>query len=220
MTHERKSQGSTRQRILDLLRRNGEMTALDLSAALDIGAVGVRQHLATLERDQLVRSTGLRRSIGRPAHLYTLTEEAAERRFPKHYEHLALDVLDAVMDEFGADAVNRIFTRRREAIAGVIAPLMAGKSLDARIAELTRVLSEQGYMCELEQLEDGSFLLTEYNCPFDCVARRHQQLCDQEIRLYAQLLDTPVFRDTETIASGGHCCCYRIPAESVEIAVQ
>src|SRR4029079_536674 len=51
MTLEHREQGQTRQEILALLRRRGQMTATELSERLGIGAVGVRQHLALLERD-------------------------------------------------------------------------------------------------------------------------------------------------------------------------
>ena len=52
---EHREQGHTRQEILDLLRRRGQMTAAELSESLGIGAVGVRQHIALLERDGLVQ---------------------------------------------------------------------------------------------------------------------------------------------------------------------
>ena len=55
MTLEHREQGETREQILTLLRHRGDMTAAELSEALGIGAVGVRQHLALLDRDGLVR---------------------------------------------------------------------------------------------------------------------------------------------------------------------
>ncbi len=61
-----REQGETRQQILLLLRRKGPMTAGELSDDLGIGSVGVRQHLALLERDGLVQISGVRRSVGRP----------------------------------------------------------------------------------------------------------------------------------------------------------
>jgi predicted ArsR family transcriptional regulator len=210
MSVERKEQGSTRQSILTLLRRHGEMTALELSDSLCIGAVGVRQHLALLERDGLVRVAGLRRSVGRPSHLYTLTAEA-EERFPRRYDRLALEVINYVAEAGGEPAVEALLVRRREDMARELAPRLAGKPRVEQVAELAAVLGEQGYMCEFEQLADGSFRLTEYNCPVDCVARQHPQICAQELRLYEDLLGVPIVRD-KTIAQGAHCCCYHIPS--------
>jgi predicted ArsR family transcriptional regulator len=209
MGNERKEQGTTRQHILQLLRRSGQMTALELAEALHIGAVGVRQHLALLERDGLVTLAGLRRNVGRPSHLYALTAHA-ESYFPKSYDTIALDVIDHLAELGGEEAVTEAFRRRRERLASRYAVHVRGKPRVQQIAALTEILIEQGYMCEYEQLEDGSFVLTEHNCPVDCVARQHPQLCGQEIALYEDLLGVSLVRDT-TIAKGDLCCSYRIP---------
>lgn len=210
MSIERKEQGTTRQSILQLLRRHGQMTALELSESLCIGAVGVRQHLATLERDGLVEIAGLRRSVGRPSHLYMLTAEA-ESRFPKRYERIALDLIGYIAEVGGEPAINELFARRREAMAHDLRPRLTGLSRADQVAALAEILGEQGYMCEHEQLDDGSFLLIEYNCPVDCIARQHPQLCAQEIQLYEDLIGAPIARES-TIVEGGHCCRYHIPA--------
>ena len=210
MSIERKEQGTTRQSILQLLRRHGQMTAAELSEALAIGAVGIRQHLALLERDELVVVAGLRRKIGRPSHLYALTA-AAEAIFPKRYGELALELIDFLAAQAGGSAVEEVFQRRREALQRVFAPQLRGLPRSEQVATLAGLLAEQGYMCDYEQLEDGSFLLTEHNCPVDCVARQHPQICAQEIELYQNLLGVPLVRE-KTMAQGDHCCRYRIPA--------
>jgi predicted ArsR family transcriptional regulator len=210
MSVERKEQGSTRQSILQLLRRHGELTAQELSDALGIGAVGIRQHLALLERDQMVHIVGLRRNIGRPANVYQLTP-SAEAHFPKCYDGLALDVIDYLAKTGGLAAVDDVLAHRRAELTRRFAPALAGKSRAEQVATLARLLAEQGYMCEYEQLPDGSFTLTEYNCPVDCVARQYPQFCTHEITLYADLLGTPLTREG-TIAEGQHCCRYHIPA--------
>jgi predicted ArsR family transcriptional regulator len=216
MDVERKEQGTTRQNIMNLLRRQGQMTAGELSDALGIGAVGVRQHLALLERDGLVEIVGLRRSVGRPSHLYTLTM-AAEQRFPKYYDRLALDILGHLSTIGGNDAVIELLDARRHSLRLKYAPRLAGKSRAEQVQELCAILDEQGYMCEYERLEDGSYLLIEHNCPVDCIAREHTQLCSQELTLYQELLGVPMIRDS-TISSGEQYCRYHIPAEHDELS--
>ncbi len=104
MKVERRAQGATRRSILQLLRRHGQMSAIELSDALAIGAVGIRQHLTALEQEGLVYVCGLRRNVGRPAHLYALTERA-EAFFPKHYERLVCELIDSVAAVGGEPAV-------------------------------------------------------------------------------------------------------------------
>lgn len=205
-----REQGETRQQILDLLCRHKSLTATELSEALGIGAVGIRQHLALLERDGLVRVAGLRRGVGRPSHLYALTE-SAEQLFPRRYDRLAADALAFVEQHGGPDAVAEFFEARRRKLSEQYAPRLAGKNRSEQVAELATILNEQGYMCDWQQLDDGSFLITEHNCPIDCVARDHQQACTQELKLYEDLLGVPLVRE-ETIAEGGSCCRYRVDA--------
>lgn len=210
MALEQREQGATRQQILELLRRNGQMTAGELSDSLGIGAVGVRQHLALLERDELVCTTGVRRGVGRPSQLYALTA-IAEERFPRRYDRLAIDAIGFVEETGGAEAVVRFFGQRREKLRAQFAPRLLGKSRVEQVAELAAILTEQGYMCEWEQLPDGTLTLTEHNCPIDCVARDYPQACTQELKLYEDILGVPIIRD-ETIAAGANCCRYRIGA--------
>jgi predicted ArsR family transcriptional regulator len=211
MTPDHREQGQTRAQILTLLRRRGQMTAAELSEGLGIGAVGVRQHLALLERDGLVGTAGVRRGVGRPSHLYALTP-AAEALFPKRYDRLVLDALAFVEAQGGAEAVDQLFAERRRKLIEQYAPRLAGKLRAEQVAALAELLTEQGYMCEWEQLPDGSFTLSEHNCPVDCVARDYPQACEHELKLYQDVLGIPLER-VETIAEGGTCCRYRIGAE-------
>lgn len=213
MVVDRKEQGATRQIILQLLRHRGQMTAIELSKALDIGAVGVRQHLTLLERDGLVCIKGLRRSVGRPSHLYVLTSEA-EHYFPKNYDRLATDLLTYITEEWGEEGVTKVLNLRRKALLQKYEPQLKGRKRSEQIAELAKLLIEQGYMCEYEQLADGSFFLIEHNCPIGSVAHGHPQLCGQEILLYEHLLNVPIERDA-TIVDGSLFCRYHIPAENV-----
>ena len=211
MTLEHREQGQTRQEILALLRRHGQMTAAELSDTLCIGTVAIRQHLALLERDGLVSTVGVRRGVGRPSHLYALTA-VAESLFPKRYDRLVMDALAFIEDQGGPEGLDKLFAARQRKLAAQYAPRLAGKSRAQQVAELAAILTEQGYMCDWEQLPDGSFIMTEHNCPVNCVAHTYRQACSHELLLYEKLLDVPLVRE-ETIAEGGTCCRYRIASE-------
>ena len=88
-------------------------------------------------------------------------------------------------------------------------PQLEGLSFDARIGRLTELLREAGYEAEAERLGDGSYLLTEWNCPQAELAREYRQLCDQELTVYRELLATEVFRESR-IAGGASRCAYRV----------
>jgi predicted ArsR family transcriptional regulator len=208
---EHREQGETRTNIMTLLRRRGQMTAAELSAELGVGAVGIRQHLAVLERDGLVHVNARRRGIGRPSHLYALTD-AAEAHFPRRYDRLVLEALAVVQATGGDVAVDRVFANRAAQLERQCQARLAGRSRAEQVAALAGLLTEHGYMCEWRANPDGSFMLTEHNCPVDCVARDYPQACAHELRLYERLFGGSVVRE-ETIASGGRCCRYHIAAE-------
>ena len=96
-TWDRRFFRSTRGRIVTLLRRSGR-TVEGLARELGLTDSGVRAHLATLERDGVVRQRGfVRRGSGggKPAYVYELTPEA-EELFPKAYEPVLRQLLDVL----------------------------------------------------------------------------------------------------------------------------
>ena len=84
---------STRGRVATLLRR-GPMTTEELAKALGLTDNAVRAHLATLERDGLVKAEGVRHEgrVGKPATLYRLSPEV-EPLFSKAYRPLLTTLL-------------------------------------------------------------------------------------------------------------------------------
>jgi predicted ArsR family transcriptional regulator len=211
MATEQRAQGSTRTKILQLLRRSGELTAGELSCALGVGAVGVRQHLATLCQEELVVAVGVRRGLGRPSHLYSLTEKA-KQLFPKTYECIALDALGHIAATGGAAQIDELFATRQQRLAAQYRARLAGESVEARVAALAAILNEQGYMCEWDRSDDGAITLTEYNCPIDCVAREFPQACACELRLYEDLIGARLVQ-ISTIAGGAASCQYCVAGE-------
>ena len=85
----------TRGKVVTLLRRGGR-TVEGLARELNLTDNRVRVHLATLEREGIVRQHGsVRRDSGggKPAYIYELTPEA-EELFPKAYEPVLSQLLD------------------------------------------------------------------------------------------------------------------------------
>src|SRR5512146_3041078 len=83
---------TSRGRIVDLLRREPR-TAEALARAIGLTPNAIRGHLALLERDGMIQSDGMRRGVGKPAHIYRLTP-AAEAQFSKAYAPVLRGLLD------------------------------------------------------------------------------------------------------------------------------
>src|ERR1043166_6926754 len=71
-----KTTDKTREKILQLLKINGEMTVAALSEELEVSSVNIRGHLSRMDRDGLVSMRCEKgHDRGRPSHLYQLTEK-------------------------------------------------------------------------------------------------------------------------------------------------
>ena len=178
---------STRGRVVALLRR-GNQTVEDLARALNLTDNAVRSHLATLERDGLVRQQGVRRGLGKPAYGYELTPDA-ERLFPKPYAPVLRHLLDALSERLApADLEDLLRAVGRRLAAG--APPPPG---DRRAAAQAAVaaLNELGGLAELEERDDA-LLIRGYSCPLAAAVPGHPAVCSLAASLLTELVGAPV----------------------------
>ncbi len=195
--------------LAQVLKHAGEATAEELAERLGVTVSAVRQQLDALALDGLVAWRPQARGRGRPTHVYHLTR-AAEPLFPKTYGGLTNELLGYVADA-DPSLVDGIFDRRRqrrlEDAEARLAPL---EDFAARVAELARILDEDGYLASFEALPDGSFRIVEHNCAVLDVAERYGQACSSEIAFLRQALpDARVERVSHMIA-GAHSCAYEV----------
>lgn len=66
---------STRDIILDTIRQRYQATVNELAEAADVSPVTVRHHLNALQAEAVLESDRVRRKVGRPYHVYSLTEK-------------------------------------------------------------------------------------------------------------------------------------------------
>jgi DeoR family suf operon transcriptional repressor len=194
--------------LVQVLKHAGEATAEELADRLGVTVSAVRQQLDGLAADGLVAWRPQARGRGRPTHLYRLTR-AAEPLFPKAYGGLTTELLGYVA-EADASLVDGIFDRRRQRrLEGAQARLAnVGDDLSRRVAELARILDEDGYLASFETLPDGTHRIVEHNCAVLDVAERYGQACSTEIAFLRQALpDARVERVSHMIA-GAHACAY------------
>jgi predicted ArsR family transcriptional regulator len=200
--------GASREEIINLLRARGGVSADELAAELGVSKQCVRKHLEVLEREGYVEHAPERGERGRPSYIFRLTPKAASL-FPKRYDMLVQSVLRQVGAVWGERGLETVFCGCARETVAQLAPQLEGLSFDARIRRLAELLDEMGYDARVERLADGSYLLTEWNCPQPDVAREFGQVCDRELIAYRELLGAEVFRESR-IASGASRCAYRV----------
>ncbi len=199
---------STRDEILELLKRHGSLSVDQMAGHLSITPMGVRQHLNILEKDGLVSCQAVRRGLGRPSHLYSLTV-AAREYFPQSYETFALTLLDDIQSTQGDDVVDELFRHRADKLAEQLKQKVSGPDLKTRVSQLSQALDESGSMTSFEEVSDATFVLNEHNCGILGVALHFPQACRHERDLFERILGANVERQ-ECQSSGQNSCRYII----------
>jgi len=164
-----------------------------------------------------VRRETIRHGVGRPRHLYDITDDAQEL-FPTNYDGLAAGLLAAIDAVGGPALIEQIFqARRRQAGERVRRQLEErtepGGCLFDRVSALATIQDEQGYLATAVLEPDGTIRLREHNCAILDVARGQRSACQAEIELFRDVLGAEVVRETH-IVSGDRSCSYRISEPS------
>lgn len=200
------AQSTTRRAILLTIKKQGEARADELASILGITPSAIRQHLAALLGEGLVAVREQRGSAGRPKHVYSVTTEA-EGLFPKTYGELTCELLDYAGAE-GPGTVDRLFERRRQRRVSAAVARLAGKSFDARVAELAQILDEDGYLADTVRGDDGEWRIVEHNCAILEVAFRYGQACSSELGFLRDVMPDAQIDRISHMASGAHHCAY------------
>jgi len=209
------SPSALRREVLVRLRRDGAATPDQLASAIGASRTGVLQQLRALEATGFVSRQTVRHGVGRPRHLYDITDEAQEL-FPTNYGGLAAGLVSAINAVGGDALVEQVFIARRRQIGDRVRRELDDRiGAEAPLAERVRALAviqdEQGYLADALLGTDGTIRLREHNCAILDVARGESAACEAELEMFREVLGADVVRETH-IASGDRCCTYRIAA--------
>jgi predicted ArsR family transcriptional regulator len=176
---------STRGRIVTLLRgKNG--TVNELAEKLGMTDNAVRAHLATLERDGLVRQGGVQRGHRKPHFAYELTPEA-EHLFPKSYDAILNALLSVLKERLAPDDLVDVLREvGRKAAADKMTIPAHGSDLSVKAEKAVEVLEALGGAPRLEREED-KIIIRSASCPFGAAVEAHPEVCCAAETLVAQI---------------------------------
>ncbi len=199
---------TTRRAILVALKRRGTRRTQDLAAELGLTVAAVRQQLGRLESDGLVTHHPEADGRGRPTHVYELTS-SADGLFPKRYGDLTTELLSYLG---GAESrqVDDLFEQRRRRRLHEARPRLDSRTLEEQVDELTAILDEDGYLADVERLDDGGWRITEHNCAILSVAQGFRQACSSELSFIQEALPGAEVRRVAHLMDGAHVCAYEV----------
>ncbi|MBZ0111325.1 MAG: transcriptional regulator [Thermoanaerobaculia bacterium] len=192
-----------------------------MEASSDLAAETLRDHLKALAAKGLVERAGLRREgPGRPFVLYRLTDAAAEL-FPQREGELLRELATFLVDSGRDDVLADFFAARAEGRKARLHERLVGLGESERLEEVARILSEEGFLAEVQVSQRGPSLRL-CHCPLrELVAVSHLP-CQAEMNLVNDLLGRTLRRES-FMPDGDSCCTYSIgetddPSDALEVS--
>jgi DeoR family transcriptional regulator, suf operon transcriptional repressor len=197
----------TRLHVLEAIKAQRQATVASLADTLGISPISIRHHLSSLEAEGLIQIEIERQGVGRPRHLYSLTEQAL-RYFPNKYHVLLERLLDEMKATLPAVEVERLIDGLAANVAANYGPLTPSGSLEERLNHLITVLGAEGFMAEVQHIGTKT-VLTELNCPYLYVGQRHPEICRIDHTLIRSVLGVGV-EQTACVLHGDHACTFTV----------
>ena len=176
---------TTRGRIVRLLRR-ATHTVDELASALGLTDNAVRAHLATLERDGLVRVDGVRRhaGAGKPATVYDI-EPGAEPVLSRAYVPLLTALLGTLGARMSSAELRAVMSEVGHRLARTQPPASSA-DFEARLQAAAAILEELGGEATLERTDTGA-TIRGCSCPVSAAVGERPEVCRALETLLADL---------------------------------
>src|SRR5688500_6899764 len=166
--------GSTRGRIVTLLRGSTK-TVNELAEELGLTDNAVRAHLLSLERDGLIKQSGIQRGSRKPHFAYELTDEA-DQLFPKAYALLLNQLIDALKGRLTPSELENVLREVSRSVARAQAPNAKNGDLDHRLQYGLRALEAIGGVARIENT-GGQCVIRSEGCPLAAAVIEHPEVC-------------------------------------------
>jgi predicted ArsR family transcriptional regulator len=201
------SNDATRGRLLALLRE-GTWTVDDLANRLELTDNAVRFHLGALEAAGTVRKEGVlrRQGAGKPADLYTLTEDA-EESFSRAYA----PVLAATVAELRETMTSVQLVAFLKRVGKRLASSFRGKPapLSSRVASASELLNALGGVTTVEKT-GSTYQIIGRACPLSRAVESDACVCAAVTSLVAEVANADVTERCDR--SGRPRCNFEITA--------
>lgn len=202
---------TTRGQVVTLLWR-APRTIDELASALGVTDNAVRAHLSSLERDGLVRQSGVRRSVGKPAYVYDVTP-AAQEVFSNAYGPVLGYLLDVMREQLTAATIDNLLREVGARLVASGASARQARSDGDRVQRAVSVLERLGGIVEIDDdgTPGGTVRIRTVSCPLASAVRSHPEVCRM---IEAALTDVAESRVTQCCDRDGRPrCCFELATD-------
>lgn len=204
-----KKRKTTKDKILDVLKKETELSIKGLAEYISISEVAIRRHINDLIRQHLVREEEIKQEIGRPYSVYSLTSKG-HQTFPNQYEQLPIELLQDLEQLYGKEAIDDLLLQRREREQEEFLHYLRDKNFDERIVKLIEMLESKGYMVDYEKTEEGDYEIKNFHCPIFNLSSKYNIVCHNEKQMYQNIFPESEVTDLSCMSKGNNLCYWVI----------
>jgi DeoR family transcriptional regulator, suf operon transcriptional repressor len=205
---------STKQDILQVLLKQGEVSANSIAQSLQVTPQAIRRHLKDLEEEGLIQHKSVQTGMGRPNHLYELSKKGRSQ-FPDRSDEFAVSLLGSLSEQVGPEQMDLILRMQWERKAIEYRDRIGEGSLKARVQALVELRKGEGYMAECHESDlETQYVLTEYNCAISHIAETFPNVCGHELEMFSIALSDCQVERTHWLVDGEHRCGYLIQGKT------
>jgi len=200
---------STRQRILDLLLKQDDLNAAELSRVLSVTQADVRYHLSQMVAEGLILTVKPKQSgrRGRPARRYSLASKAKH----ENYELLTRALINSIREKTSAQEKKLLLHDIASKIPGDYQPT---GPLGRRLVQAVDQLNLQNYQARWEAHANAPRVIFD-RCPFASLRPEFPELCQLDSNLLENLLDEPVIQVESNAHQPDGYCLFHISQNSL-----
>lgn len=176
--------------ILDLLRKQGELTIRQLTEAMGVTDTAVRLRLKRLQQQGLVQRDKLAPSRGRPQYAYRLTTKG-RRRSGENFADLAIALWHEIRSIQDRDIRRSLMERISKRMASLYGSQIPAGSLRQRIQSFVDLFDQRQLPITVDDRGQLPILSVEA-CPYPDLADDDRAVCNMERQLFSEVLGQPM----------------------------
>jgi DeoR family suf operon transcriptional repressor len=197
--------------ILDLLRKQQQMSVAQLSAAMQVTATAVRQRLNRLLEQEYITRVTVRSGRGRPSHDYLLTAKG-ERKTGANFADLAVALWQEICSIDNMEVRRGLLERISKRLTVMYGDQVQAETIAERLDQFGELLTDRELPFSVS--EEGDLpVLTMLACPYPGLAEQDRSICSMERMMLADVLGSSVTL-TECRLDGDCCCTFEVDDKS------
>jgi predicted ArsR family transcriptional regulator len=175
--------------LLDLIRRSGPLTVVEMAGSLGVTSTAIRVRLARMLAAGLVERRERHHGRGRPRHTYEVSV-AAQKRLGQNYADLAVALWEELMTSVEDRKLRRlVFVRVTDRLAEIYRSQLSGHEWEGRLIQLTGLLHDRGVEAEVAKDAGGVIpILRQHSCPYYELAEADPAICALERKMFEKVL--------------------------------